>query len=196
MIETSIQAEGLDDVFKLLENLPETLATNAKKIFNRTALRAHASVSRNIGNGTPLYNRTGNLKRSLKPYVEGNKLADIKSGVYTDVIYAPIQEAGGTIRAKNAYLGLSGAPYLNIPSDYNKTPAGVQRLSARDVFNRGGYIVPINGAKARYAVMLDGRPMFWLVNEVTIPARLGMRKAADEEVPTLLSELQSMELEP
>jgi len=38
----------------------------------------------------------------------------------------------------------------------NKTTAGVQRLSAGDVFRNGGYIIPIKSGRARYAVTQDG----------------------------------------
>ena len=81
---------------------------------------------------------------------------------------------------------------MNIPSDANKTNVGVQRMSARSVFEQGGYIVPLKSPTARYAVFLDDVPMFWLVKSVTIPPRLEMHKSTEDEIPTLLSNLSSI----
>ena len=78
---------------------------------------------------------------------------------------------------------------MNIPSSYNKTAAGVMRMGAREVFAGGGYIRPISNG--RYAVFMNGVPMFWLVKSVKIPARLQMVATIQGEVPTLLSRLSA-----
>jgi len=105
------------------------------------------------------------------------------------VVYAPIHEYGGVIKAARAYRKVPGGPYLNIPASANKTKAGVMRYTAKDVFQMGGYIRRIG---RRWGVMLGKQLMFTLHKEVTIPARLGFRDAVDAEIPTLLSELNRL----
>jgi hypothetical protein len=63
------------------------------------------------------------------------------------------------------------------------------------VFKSGGYIIPISAPKIKYAVMLNGVAMFWLVKSVDIKARLNMIKTSFDEVPTLLSNLNSVLLD-
>lgn len=196
MPETSVQLVGMDEIRQYLSVLPGRAFDQAREAFDETAKSVHRKVSDRVrdGAGGTLHSRTGQLRRSLRYKVYGSTLKTLGAHVYSArevASYAPVHELGATIRAKNAYRTLAGGPYLNIPSNFNKTAAGVQRLPAREVFMRGGYIVPLSGArKARYMVMLDGKPYFWLVKEVTIPPRLRMIATAEDEVPTLLSRLR------
>ena len=193
----SVQVVGLQEVQDLLKTTPARLFDAAKETVRDSVNRVHGKVSDRVRDGAngSLHSRTGQLRRSLRTDVYGTDLKSLGGEIYSDkgvASYARIHEEGGTVNAKNAYRNLSGGPYLNIPADANKTAAGVQRLSARDVFAQGGYIVPIRSLKARYAVMLEGVPMFWLVKSVQIPARLQLFKTATDEVPTLLSNLASL----
>jgi len=106
------------------------------------------------------------------------------------LVYTLTQEYGATIKAKKAYRNVPGGPYLNIPTKANKTAAGVTRLTARMVFDRGGYIQ--RTASKKWGVFLKNQMMFALVKQVDIPPRLGMREAAADEVPTILYKLQQM----
>lgn len=186
MAET-VTVVGLDEVVKLLNDLPAQSFDVAKKAISKAVLNTHAQVSSYSGG---LNNRSGLLRRSLKTDVKGATLKDLSGDVYTDVKYAPIHEKGGTVKAIDKYLRVPGGPYLNIPLAANKTAAGVMRMNARQVFNGGGYIV--KSRMGNYLVMSgSGQPMFVLKKQVTIPARLGMEKAAEDEIPTLLSTLSS-----
>ena len=176
---------GTEEVAELLRALPGNTFDAAKAAISKAVLNTHATVSSYSGG---LKNRSGVLRRSLKTDVYGTKLSNVGGDVYTDVVYAPIQEKGGTIRAKNAYHGVPGGPYLNLPLPANKTAAGVMRQDARSVFAAGGYI--IKSRIGNYIVMSGtSQPMFVLKKQVTIPARLGMEKAAEDEIPTLLAVL-------
>ncbi|HKJ77746.1 MAG TPA: hypothetical protein VKA64_11140, partial [Gammaproteobacteria bacterium] len=172
--------------------------------FRDTLKRTHRAMQRRTS-GQPLKRRTGQLARSIKTRMEGNRLGNLRGVVYTDPSVAPyagVQETGATIRAKDAYAYLPGGPYLAIPTDENKTPAGVTRRTPREVHQNGGFVAPITAPKANYAVFqedwlpdshtVDLTPMFWLVRQVTIPPRLGMRETTEEEIPTLLSDLSGM----
>lgn len=187
----SVQIVGLDEVRDLLKAIPENSFDSAKESIGKSILNIHTEVSSYSGG---LNNRTGRLKRSLKTELKGENLDDLRGAVFTKTKYAPIQEVGGKISAKDKYVNVPGGPYLNIPLSANKTPAGVMRQNAGEVFNGGGYIVKSKTGK--YIVMsVNNQPMFVLVKSVIIPPRLGMQKAADDEIPTLLGNLNSILLE-
>jgi len=178
------------EVTDFLKDFPEQLFSNAKREFSRSVFNVQSNITRPMRSGMKgLQSRSGNLARSIQAFVEGDKLDKLTGFVNTDSIYAPIHETGGTITAKNAYLNLPGGPYLNIPSSLNKTPAGITRFTAAVAFSQGAYIIPINAPKAKYAVMLDGNPLFWLVSSVNIKPTLGMVQTGEDEIPTLLSNL-------
>lgn len=187
MADFTVTIENQKAIRDYLDNLPEDTFTKAKAGFQVLALAADTQVKKNTT--TKLKRRSGALARSIRTGVKGTNLANLTGSIYAlhkfgsaTVVYAPIHEYGGTIKAKNAYHSVEGGPFLNIPTDENKTAAGVQRLTARMVFQHGGYI-------AGKGVYLDGVKMFSLVKAVKIPARLGMRDAVDDNIPTLLSTL-------
>ncbi len=189
----NVRVTGLDEVQRIMRGMPDALYDGAKKEFNRAAINVHRRVSARVRGGSPLHSRSGSLRRSIRFRTSGGSLKTLHSNIWAGTIYAPIHETGGTIRAKNAYSGIDGGPYLNIPLPPNKTAAGVTRLQAREVFNRGGYIV--RGLSGNYVVMLDDQPYFVLKKQITLPPRLGMEKEAVREVPTLISRLRSIPFE-
>lgn len=193
MIDFQTEIKGSKEVKTFLSGLPTKLYDNTKEIFQKSAFNIENKTKDNATN--TLNVRTGNLRRAISSEVFGTTLGALGFSVFTaakvggsEVVYAPIQEKGGTVVAKNAYKKVPGGPYLNIPAPANKTAAGVMRMGAREVFAKGGYI-------AGRVVYLDGKPMFFLVKSVTIPARLGMEEAANAEIPTLLSNLRLMKME-
>ena len=186
-----VSLEGVEEIQTMLSRLPEEMYDEVKPVFRSTVLKVHDKMEDRVTDG-PLYRRTGALARSFKHRTDGNKLDTLQSRVYTDSSYAPIHETGGVIKAKNAYRGVPGGPYLNIPAKSNLTGSGVMRADAKSVFDQGGYLVKLkNPKKAKYMVALRGKPMFWLVNQVSIKAQLGFVDTAQEEVPTLLSNLSA-----
>lgn len=190
----SVEVLGLDEIRDLLDQMPGHIFDAVDLALRRSTLNIHTKVTDNFistgdSGGDKLHSRSGRLRRSIKTKVAGQTLSTIRGNVYTDMVYAPIQEKGGRINPIDKYLGVPGGPYLNIPLDANKTPAGVMRMNARQVFNGGGYIIKTRTGK--YLVMSgQGQPMFVLSKGVTIPPRLGMMKAADDEIPTLLSTIR------
>lgn len=189
MADAAIEFRGMEDVQAALKRVPNRLFQSAKDAVADAVFATHKTVAGRIQNG-PLHSRSGMLGKSNTAEVTGTDLDSLQGSVYNSMEYAPIHEYGGTVTAKNKYMGVPGGPYLNIPTQSNKTPAGVMRYSARDIFNMGGYI-----AKRRsggYGVFLNGTMMFVLTRQVTIPARLGMRDAAEEQVGPLLTALGSL----
>jgi len=188
---STVQVNNLAEVTRSLNRVPLMWFDDAKKVFQKVTLKASDKTKENCRSS--LHIRSGHLAQSIKQEVKGSNLQTLKSSVFSassvggsPVKYARIHEIGGTIRAIDKYLGVPGGPYLNIPTDANRTPAGVTRLQAREVFAMGGYI------RGR-SVWLGDQMMFSLVRQVTIRPRLGMVAACEEQIPTLLSELSRLE---
>lgn len=191
-----VLVRGLDEVNALLRDMPDTLFGAAKTAMGGAVINTQRRILDNFSSGaghggSQLRSRTGSLKRSLKTKVSGTGFDSLRGSVHTDSIYATMHEKGGTIRAKDKYMRVPGGPYLNIPTSSNKTAAGVMRYSARDVFNAGGYM--FKSRRNNWIVANQaGVPMFVLKNSVTMPARLGMIRSAEDEMPTLLSNLSNL----
>lgn len=193
---TNSEVKGLDEVKRLLANMPEVLFVNAKKSLARATLTIQSNVVKRFNGdaNSSLQTRTGNLQRSIHTVNRGTDLDSLQSSIFTNSTYAPIHEEGGTIKAKNAFKNLDGGPYLAIPSDANKTNAGVTRFSPRDAFNMGASIRKLrNPKKARFMILEKTMgPLFWLVPEVVIKARLGLQSETDKHIPDLIKQLDDV----
>jgi len=194
-MEFSIKVDSAE-VEKYLKEFPAVTFEQARAVYAKAVLAADTETKRNA---TDVLNvRTGALRRSIQSEVIGFDLHSLRASVFSGayhgskpVIYAPIHEFGGTVKAKNKYLRVPGGPYLNIPIGENKTPdAGVMRMTARMVFNKGGYIR--KSKRGKWIVFLESEPMFVLVKQVKIKPRLGMRKAADRQVEIILRDLKNI----
>ncbi len=194
MPEQLVKTIGLQELKSFLRDVPERLFDVTKTQLGKSSLSVQKAVQDNFtlsssgSVGGRLHSRTGALRRSILTSNKGNTLGTLSSSIFSKKIYAPIQEIGGTISAIDKYVRVPGGPYLNIPLSANKTASGVTRLSASEVFGSGGSL--FKSKKGNWIVSLGGKPMFVLKKSVEIPARLGMQKAAEDEVPTLLSSLQ------
>lgn len=180
----------IDDgiVQSYMSALPHHTYGAAKDAIQKAVANTHSKVV----NNSQLKRRSGALMRSIKTDVRGDTIAALRGSVFSSKVpYAAIQEAGGRVVAKRAYKGVQGGPYLNIPLAANKTPSGVMRKTAKQVFQEGGFM--IKSRKGKHLVMgSNGEPMFVLVKQVDIPARLGMRKSADHEIPVLIERLRNL----
>lgn len=195
----AVRLEGDEEVRALLKKIPDALFMDAKTSMARTLLSIQTDVTRRF-NGDPsstLQTRTGNLQRSFRVVSRGTSLDNLQSAIFTDSPYAPIHEEGGTIKARRAFRNLEGGPYLAIPSDLNRTQAGVTRFSPRDAFTIGAEIRRIRSPRRADYMILDEDlgPLFWLVKEVDIKARLGFGKIADDKIPFLIQQLDNILLE-
>ena len=159
---SAVEIRGLDEMQQYLQQIPDESFSAFRKVYSKSILKVQNTVANRASRG-PLIARTGELSRSVRSSVTGNSVSTLKAKVFTDSKYAPIHEKGGVIRAKNAYRGLEGGPYLNIPADSNKTPAGVMRFSPREVFAMGGYIAPSKGPRARYVMMAGPRRKMYVL---------------------------------
>lgn len=191
----NVKVKNIAAIKRYLYIMPESMFKSARKVFSTAVFNADKKIKDNAT--TELKVRTGALRRSIVSMVSGNDLDTLQASVGSaskvggvELVYAPLHEFGDTIRAKKAYKKVPGGPYLNIPMTANKTPAGVTRLQAREVFNQGGRVIKTKNGK--YGVLLDGQMMFILKKEVEIKPRLGMMKAAEDEVPTILSGLVNL----
>lgn len=187
MADLNVKIQGAAQLRRLLKLIPQSSFETAKEAFKVATLSAHREIAKYPGG---LHNRSGRLRRSIKTARSGSNLATLTGEVFTDMIYAPIQERGGTITAKRAYTGVPGGPYLNIPLPDNLTKKGVLRQPAQQVFAGGGYI--IKSKIGNYLVVSGaGQLMFVLKKQVEIPARLEMVQTTEDQIPTLLNKLNN-----
>jgi phage gpG-like protein len=184
-----VRLEGGDEVQAWLNKLPERMFDSAKVAIGTAVFNTQAEVTKRL-QGNPMQSRTGALARSILPEVKGEKLDNLVGRIYSTSIYAPIHEFGGPIKPIDKYLGVPGGPYLNIPMPANLTPAGVMRMNAKQVFDLGGYVAKTRTGK--YGVFLKDQMMFILSKGVTIKPQLGMIKAAEGQIPVLLTRLNDL----
>jgi phage gpG-like protein len=184
----AIAITGAEDLQRMLRRLPEDVFASTKEAFTVATFNAHAGILRRL-RGNPMQSRTGNLARTILPEVKGSTMATLKASVYSTAGYARIHELGGVVKARDKYRWLPGGPYLNIPTDANKTGAGVMRRSSTDVFRAGGKVM--KGPEG-FGLYLNGMRMFRFARKVTIKPQLGMRDTVTAEIPTLLSTLNDL----
>ncbi len=186
---------NLEELQSFLDLFPDDTYKHAKYALRKGVVAAHKEVSDRFG--TDIQSRTGTLRRSLGSRVSGDNLATLEASIYAAarhggkaMVYTLAQEFGDTITATDKYIKVPGGPYLNIPVYSNLTPAGVMRMSAREVFKRGGYIA--KSKAGAWGVFIKGKMMFVLKTEVKLEPRLGMRDAAETQLPLIIKELKSL----
>jgi len=178
-----VKAVNLKEVVDYIAKMPAETFDIVKTEMATALFKADKAIKTD----TDLNKRTGNLFKSMRVKVQGTTLKNLQASIYTTSIYAPIHEYGGTVKAKNAYKKVPGGPYLNIPTDANKTAAGVTRKSATQVFAAGGFIVKFKSGK--YGLMLKGEVVYTFHKSVKIPKRLNMEKHTEDQIPTMLSKI-------
>ncbi len=193
--EPIVQIIGLKEVTEYFKKLPETMYMQTRDVFVDATLAAQGKTQSNLN--TRMKKRTGALSRSIQTDVSGKDLDNLRASVFSaqtvggqEIKYAPVHEFGANIRALDKYMGVPGGPYLNIPTEANKTASGVMRLPASQVFAQGGYVRSIG--RGRFGVFLGENMMFSLHKSVSIPPRMGMTDAATDEIPTILSKLNAL----
>jgi hypothetical protein len=127
-----------------------------------------------------LSKRSGSLTDAIVGSVEvmGTTMADTEGHIGAPgIVYAGIQEFGGTITAKNgkylaiplpAALDSSGLPLQSSPRDWPNTFCAMSKAGNLLIFQRRGTNIV---------------PLYVLKTEVTIPPRLGMRKTLEAGIP-------------
>ena len=153
-------------------------------------------TERMSGNGRGVIPRTGNLRRDWNSLVvnDGSGATLVVASGGTANAYAGLQEYGGTVRATKA-------KWLWIPTDENKTPVGVARVTPRQAIAQGGFISfkkgPVFFGKPQTKAQAKGMkgmgphviPLFVLKKSVYVPARLGARDLWRRSMPDLAANL-------
>jgi len=131
----------------------------------------------------PLRRRTGTLSRAFDSISYGsniNNLRFVTGTVHQEVPYANIHEFGGVIHAKPG-------KFLTIPLGAAKNLSGVAKFTARAAMEEENVAI----IKTSRALMIVRKhptrwePLFLLVKEVKIPARLGFYAAFKDQIPEL-----------
>lgn len=155
-ITFKLKPESIKNVDKIREQFGKGLFKGVKG----GMLSTIGFIRRNLLRGQLLKWRTGDLSRSLTEKTI-QKLNKTIGRISSPLIYARLQELGGTIRPKRA-------KWLTIPTEFAKTPAGVVKGNARsfaDTFplfrpgrvplimqERGDQVVPLFILKKRVKI--------------------------------------------
>lgn len=185
---------------KLLRAYPKKLSGSLRLALERHGDWAGRRFQRSrFGVSTPpsqrnpskkrLRSRTGALRRSYTSAVKGSKLDIVLRatvGSSRTAAYARLQEEGGIIRPVRS-------KYLTVPLRANYTAAGRVRFeSARKAredstlrtwllrSKRGNLIIMGKKKSGGGFLGKDGKPLWVLVREVKVPARLGFRALFSE----------------
>lgn len=198
-MEVSINSGAVE---ALVASYPQEIYSVFRGAVEVSTLAVQRKVTNNFGTGRDkLKVRSGKLRNSLVTIVEGSTINTLIARVQAGggaqrVKYAVLQEKGtgdlpgGAIKPKNGkYANVEGGPYLNIPLRDNKTPSGVMRKNAQQVFAEGGTIFKSRTGKW-FVKSAQGQLMFILVKSVKFKGRLGMFKAKNEQIPLLMSDIQ------
>lgn len=184
----AIELRGIDVVRNLISSIPNRLFPLLKSQFQYVTFGLQREMQARVS-GDKLMRRTGQLARSFIAKVGGSRLGNLFGLVETDSKYAKIHEFGGTIRPTNAR-------FLTIPTEFNKTAAGVMRKNARQLMSEGKsfFQKSRNGNLMLFTQTARGqlKPMFMLKESVTIPARLGFRETAEKWLEKLKDGLQNL----
>lgn len=161
-----------------LRKLPDVITARARKSLTDSGNEFVGAMFKSFGTPGRNRSRSGLLRGSIQFVVEGAKFDDLRLVVYSaGVVYANLQEHGGTVRPKPPLK------YLAIPIDDNLTPAGVATYpSAKALRGKGTFVLRLKSG-GLYIVRREGddlKFLFKLVRSATVPPRLGFRKTWDE----------------
>jgi len=135
----------------------------------RTEFRAIGRDFRNDFAAARLSGRPGikGRRSMIQSVTKGSKLTNLLLKIGFRPRYIGIHEKGGTIRAKKAFSGLPGGPYLRVPVGQSRKER--KRLSFLNTFiarGKGGDFIIYQRTPGGV------RPLYVLKKQITIPARL------------------------
>lgn len=103
----TIQIKTSEATDRLLEEMPNEWKASVFKGVKKALIFAETQAKKSFGKQGHLKSRSGKLRRSIK-YSVKERFDTIFGALSSDVVYAPIHEYGGVIRAKNEpYLKFS-----------------------------------------------------------------------------------------
>lgn len=166
-----LDAQGL---IKAMRKSEVGIYNESLRALRRSHRRLDREMQRTRLRAPGLNRRTGRLAQSFTGEVAGATIGSLVMRYGTNVPYAKIHEYGGTVRPKKGR-------YLTIPLKANLTAAGVMKRGIREfpvvrfIRLRGGdRLLALAGDDPDN--LLGLQPMFVLVRQVKIPARLGLRR--------------------
>ena len=179
----------MSQVSDVLDDLALSIANGAK--LENAGEMAAGFIRNHIASGeglAPLSPATASYRgQGAKPLLDTGRLRDsityqLKDretvSVGTNLPYAPIQNEGGTIRAKKNWLFIPAAGTRKLQRTYGYSPGQVLsglRSSGAQVFRKGRTVCYRKPGKKQKA-----RVVYYLKKSVTIPARNFFRLTDDE----------------
>lgn len=144
----------------------------ARRSLDASSLRLDRIMHKDQLRPPGLHRRTGRLSQSFTREISGRDMKTLLMRYGTNVSYAAIHEFGGIVKPLHSR-------YLTIPLKANRTGAGVMRQSIRS-FPVVKFVRSKKGRRNLIAMAGPDaenlKPMFVLVREVKIKARLGLRR--------------------
>ena len=179
-----LDAKGLQ---KALAKSEHDMFWAARRALDASSRRLDRIMQKDQLRPPGLHRRSGRLATSFTREVVGHNMATLLMRYGTNVSYAAIHEFGGIVKPIRG-------KWLTIPLKLNKTPDGQMRQSLRSfpvvkfVRSKKGrrQLIALAGPDAEHL-----KPMFVLVREVKIPARLGLRRQWIYERRRLMVDLNS-----
>ncbi len=152
----------------IAQDLPKALITGLLKATYHVENKVKSEVYEKFPDG-----RTGALARSFKPVFLGRDGNVISAAVQSDLVYARIQEEGGTITAKGKYLAVPISDRIPV----GKWPRHFGAGELVRIQKRGGnpILAKITGKKIT--------PMFVLKSSVHLRGRKYLESAEKRAVP-------------
>lgn len=179
-----LDAKGLQ---KALAKSEHDMFWAARRTLDKSSRRLDRIMQKDQLRPPGLHRRTGRLADSFTREVSGHDLGSLLMRYGTNVSYAAIHEFGGIVKPIRG-------KFLTIPLKANRTPTGQMRQSLRSfpvvkfVRSKKGkrQLIALAGPDAEHL-----KPMFVLVREVKIRARLGLRRQWILERRRLMVDLNS-----
>lgn len=175
-----IKSKGArESIAKLVDGFPQTMT----KAVIKAALHVESETKKEIYETFP-DGRTGALARSFHPVFIGREGNTVSAVVRSELVYARIQDEGGTIKPKGRFLAV---PLPNVrlpvgkwPRDFNPPLTLIPRKG------KPSLLVKITGLRKNFIGPQMGKkwtPLFVLVRSVTLRGRGYVNRAALRSEP-------------
>lgn len=183
VFEVKVDSKKLDEA---IAKVPDRLFRTMSQELLREMRSFETDLVTNHLSGKPLATRSGDLRRSWKNVVLGDRLDNLIGRVFSTSKYAATHEYGDPNRVPR------NAKMLSIPLDAAKFPSGASRYNSplRETLKGEFSHTWVQRGPSGQLILFGQRgetggaiPLFALVPRVSIPARMGARQLFRQRLP-------------
>lgn len=177
----SKKIENISELNKWLKQVKSETATSIAKgllqVGSEVERRAKENIYNNISKSDISF-RSGKLAKSLFVSISKEDLnkGKIKVGVYSGLDYARIQEVGGLIEKKSKLLTIPASIEVARSGRKARNYPGLRFVK----FGSTGKMALVKYIKATSRKKGYNKVIFWLKEQVEIPAKYYLKKAVDD----------------